>query len=130
MLRFLCCGGFLCCVRLFLWGCFGLRLCLSFCLFLLDFRKMSVNGFNQLCSGAFDDFKRAFQLGKLPSAAPPGDIAERIIRRVKPVMLADGKGDTFSLYLAGAAVGAFRRVDSGIMQRRMSDFMDSSLDIL
>ena len=153
--RFLCPGfglrgfaaGFLWRVCLFLWGCFrlfwrgdfrllcdcfGLRLflCLSFRLLLLDFCKMPVNGFNQLCGGAFDGFKRAFQFGKLPPAAPPGDVAERIVRRVKPVMLADGVSDTFRLYLAGAAVWAFRRVDSGIMQRRMGDFMDSGFDVL
>ena len=35
---------------------------------------------------------------------------------IKPVMLADSIGDAFRLYLAGAAVGAFRHGKGGIMQ--------------
>lgn len=58
-------------------------------LFLLDFSKMPVNGFNELCGGIVDCFKRAFQLRKLTPAAPPGDIPKGIIRRIKSVMLAE-----------------------------------------
>ena len=42
--------------------------------------------FNQLCSGAFDDFKRAFQLGKLPSAAPPGEDVYKRQEEIKGVL--------------------------------------------
>ena len=115
-------GGFLCGLRLF--GGLLLILCL------LDFCKMSVYGINQLCGGAADCFKRAFQFCKFFSAAPPGDIPKRIVRRIKPVMLADSIGDAFRLYLAGAAVGAFRHGKGGIMQRGVGDFMDCGLDIL
>ena len=115
-------GGFLCGLRLF--GGLLLILCL------LDFCKMSVYGINQICGGAADCFKRAFQFCKFFSAAPPGDIPKRIVRRIKPVMLADRIGDAFRLYLAGAAVGAFRHGKGGIMQRGVGDFMDCGLDIL
>jgi len=115
-------GGFLCGLRLF--GGLFLILCL------LDFCKMPVYGINQLCGGAADCFKRAFQLCKFFSAAPPGDIPKRIVRRIKPVMLADRIGDAFCLYFAGAAVGAFRHGKGGIMQRGVGDFMDCGLDIL
>ena len=115
-------GGFLCGLRLF--GGLLLILCL------LDFCKMSVYGINQLCGGAADCFKRAFQFCKFFSAAPPGDIPKRIVRRIKPVMLADSIGDAFRLYLAGAAVGAFRHGKGGIMQRGVGDFMDCGLDVL
>ena len=115
-------GGFLCGLCLF--GGLFLILCL------LDFCKMSVYGINQICGGAADCFKRAFQFCKFFSAAPPGDIPKRIVRRIKPVMLADRIGDAFRLYLAGAAVGAFRHGKGGIMQRGVGDFMDCGLDIL
>ena len=115
-------GSFLCGLRLF--GGLFLILCL------LDFCKMPVYGINQLCGGAADCFKRAFQFCKFFSAAPPGDIPKRIVRRIKPVMLADRIGDAFRLYLAGAAVGAFRHGKGGIMQRGVGDFMDCGLDIL
>ena len=115
-------GGFLCGLCLF--GGLFLILCL------LDFCKMSVYGINQICGGAADCFKRAFQFCKFFSAAPPGDIPKRIVRRIKPVMLADSIGDAFRLYLAGAAVGAFRHGKGGIMQRGVGDFMDCGLDIL
>ena len=115
-------GSFLCGLRLF--GGLFLILCL------LDFCKMSVYGINQICGGAADCFKRAFQFCKFFSAAPPGDIPKRIVRRIKPVMLADRIGDAFCLYLAGAAVGAFRRVFVCVMECRMGDFMDCGLDIL
>ena len=115
-------GGFLCGLRLF--GGLLLILCL------LDFCKMSVYGINQICGGAADCFKRAFQFCKFFSAAPPGDIPKRIVRRIKPVMLADRIGDAFRLYLAGAAVGAFRHGKGGIMQRGVGDFMDCGLDVL
>ena len=39
-----------------------------------------------------DGFKGGFQLGQLFAATPPGHIAERVIRRVQPVVLADGVG--------------------------------------
>ena len=45
-------------------------------------------------------------------------------------MLADSIGDAFCLYLAGAAVGVFRPVFVYVMERRMGDFMDCSLDVL
>ena len=45
-------------------------------------------------------------------------------------MLADSIGDAFCLYLAGAAVGTFRRVFVYVMECRMGNFMDSGLDIL
>ena len=45
-------------------------------------------------------------------------------------MLTDSIGDAFRLYLAGAAVGAFRRVFVYVMECRMGDFMDCRLDIL
>ena len=44
--------------------------------------------------------------------------------------MADCIGDAFCLYLAGAAVGAFRRVLVYVMECRMGDFMDCSLDVL
>ena len=77
-------GGFLRGLRLF--GGLLLILCL------LDFCKMPVYGINQLCGGAADCFKRAFQFYKFFSATPPGDIPKRIVRRIKPVMLADSIG--------------------------------------
>ena len=91
---------------------------------------MSVYGINQICGGAADCFKRAFQFCKFFSTAPPGDISKGIVRRIKPVVLADRIGDAFCLYLAGAAVGAFRRVFVYVMECRMGDFMDSGLDVL
>ena len=115
-------GGFL--RGLCLFGGLLLILCL------LDFCKMPVYGINQTCGGAADCFKRAFQLCKFFSAAPPGDISKRIVRRIKPVVLADGIGDAFRLYLAGAAVGAFWRVFVYVMECRVGDFMDCGLDIL
>ena len=121
----------------FCFGLFGSFLCglclfggLFFILCLLDFCKMPVYGINQTCGGTADCFKRAFQFCKFFSAAPPGDISKRIVRRIKPVMLADSIGDAFCLYLAGAAVGAFRHSKGGIMQRGVGDFMDCGLDIL
>ena len=91
---------------------------------------MSVYGINQTCGGAADCFKRAFQFCKFFSAAPPGDISKGIVRRIKPVVLANGIGDAFCLYLAGATVGTFRRVFVYVMECRMGNFMDSGLDIL
>ena len=113
-------------------GCFGLRLFggLLLILCLLDFCKMLVYGINQTCGGAADCFKRAFQFCKFFSAAPPGDIPKRIVRRIKPVMLANCISDAFCLYLAGAAVGTFQRVFVYVMECRMGDFMDCGLDIL
>ena len=97
---------------------------------LLDFSKMPVNGFNQLCGGAADCFKRAFQLRKLLAAAPPGDISERIVGRVKPVVLADGVSDAFRLYLAGTAVGARRVVRGGVVHSRMGYFVNCRFNVL
>ena len=115
-------------------GCFCFGLCLLGGLFLilclLDFCKMPVYGINQICGGAADCFKRAFQFCKFLSAAPPGDISKGIVRRIKPVVLANGIGDAFCLYLAGAAVGAFRLVFVYVMECRVGDFMDSGLDVL
>ena len=91
---------------------------------------MSVYGINQICGGAADCFKRAFQFCKFFSAAPPGDIPKGIVRRIKPVVLANGIGDAFCLYLAGAAVGTFRRVFVYVMECCMGDFMDCGLDVL
>ena len=98
-------------------------------LFLLQFYDMSVNGIDNLGGCAADCFKRAFQFGKLPSGTPPGNIPKGIIRGIKPVMLAHGIGDTFSLYLTGAAVGSVlqvlqRGVKVNVMELRMGDFMD------
>ena len=67
---------------------------------------MTVNLGNKPGGSSADSFKGRFQFGKLLAAAPTGDIAERIVRRIKPVMLADGIGDTFRLYFTGAPVGA------------------------
>ena len=121
----------------FCFGLFGCFLC-GLCLFgglllilcLLDFCKMSVYGINQLRGCTANCFKRAFQFCKFFAAAPPGDIPKRIVRRIKSVMLADSIGDAFRLYLAGAAVGAFRRVFVYVMECRMGDFMDCGLDVL
>ena len=113
----------------FLWGlCLFGGLFLILCL--LDFCKMSVYGINQTCGGAADCFKRAFQFCKFFSAAPPGDISKGIVRRIKPVVLANRIGDAFCLYLAGAAVGTFRRVFVYVMECCMGDFMDCGLDVL
>ena len=86
---------------------------------------MPVNGFNERSGGAADSFKRAFEFGKFPPTVPFGNIAERVIRRIKPVILANGIGNAFSLHLAGAAVRAFRRVPVYIVQHGMGDFVNS-----
>ena len=86
---------------------------------------MPVNGFNKRSGGTADSFKRAFEFRKFPPAVPFGNIAERIIRRIQPVILANGIGDAFRLYLTGAAVRAFRRVPVYIVQRCMGDFVNS-----
>ena len=86
-------------------GCFLLGGLLCFAL-LLDFLQMPVNAVDNFRCGSADCFKRAFQFVKLPSAAPPGNIPKGIVRRIKPVVLADSIGDAFRLYLAGAAVGS------------------------
>ena len=83
-----------------------LRLCLFFLLCLLQFRKMPVNGIYHFCGGTADCLKGTPKLRKFFSAAPPGDIPERIVRRVKPVVLADGIGDAFRFHLTGTAVNA------------------------
>src|SRR5699024_8542148 len=96
---------------------------------LLQLCDMSVNGIDNLGGGAADCFKRAFQFGKLSSGTPPCNVPKGIVRSIKPVMLAHGIGDTFCLYLAGAAVGSVlqvlqRGVKVNVMELRMGDFMD------
>src|SRR5690606_37777775 len=71
----------------------------------LEFCKMTVNLGNKPGGSSADSFEGRFQFCKLLAAAQTGDIAERIVRRIKPVMLADGIGTTFGLYFAGAPVG-------------------------
>ena len=140
-LVFLCdCGGFLLQVRK---GFFALCLLrggkigrgfLGFVL-LLQLCDMSVNAVDDVCGGRADCFKRAFQLRKLPPAAPPGYIAERVVRRIKPVMLANGVGDAFRLHLAGAAVYArlllvFGSVQVNIVQLCVGDFVNGGFERL
>ena len=45
-------------------------------------------------------------------------------------MLANCISDAFCLYLAGAAVGTFRRIFVYIMECRVGDFVDCGLDVL
>ena len=71
---------------------------------LLQLRDIRVNAVYDLGGGAAYGFQRAFQFRKLPPAAPPGDVAKGVIGRVKPVVLADGVGHAFGLYLPCAAV--------------------------
>ena len=52
--------------------------------------KMPVNLGYKLGGGGADSFKRRFQFGKLLATTPPGDVAERVFRRIKLVMLANG----------------------------------------
>ena len=143
-LVFLCdCGGFLLQVRKGQGGFFTLLLLrggkigrsfLGFVL-LLHLCDMSVNAVDDVCGGRTDCFKRAFQLRKLPPAAPPGYIAERVVRRIKPVMLANGVGDAFRFHLAGAAVYAglllvFGRVQVNIVQLCVGDFVNGGFERL
>ena len=98
--------------------------------FLLQFFQRPVNAVDDLRCGTSDCFKRAFQLVKLPSAAPPGNIPKGILGRIKSVMLADSIRHAFSLYLTGAAVGSVglfrdRGVYVNVVQLCMGDFMDS-----
>ena len=107
-------------------GCFAL---------LLQLCDMSVNAVDDVCGGGADRFKGAFQLRKLPPAAPPGNIAERVVRRIKPVMLADGVGDALRFHLAGAAVGSvflflLRGVPVNIVQLRMGDLVNGGFERL
>ena len=140
-LVFLCdCGGFFLQVRK---GFFGLLLLrggkigrgfLGFVL-LLQLCDMSVNAVDDVCGGRADRFKGAFQLRKLPPAAPPGYIAERVVRRIKPVMLANGVGDAFRFHLAGAAVYAglllvFGSVQVNIVQLCVGDFVNGGFERL
>ena len=83
-----------------------LRLCLFFLLCLLKLCKMPVNGVYHFGGGIADCFKGTPKLCKLLSAAPPGDISKRIVRRIKPVVLADGIGDAFRFHFTGTAVNA------------------------
>ena len=80
---------------------------------------------------AADDFQRGFQFGQFPAGTPPGHIAKGILGRVQPVMLADGIGHAFGLYLAGAAVravGLFRVGGVDGVKFGVGNFMDSRLD--
>ena len=72
----------------------------------MQFCDISVNGIDNLGGCAADRFKGAFQFGKLAPAAPPGDVPKGIVRRVKPVVLADGISDAFRFDFAGAPVNA------------------------
>ena len=98
----------------------------------MQLRKIFVYGIDNLGGCAAYRFKGAFQLGQLPPAAPPGDIAERVVRRVKPVMLADSIGDAFRFDFAGAAVNVglllvLWRVEVNVVQLRMGDFVNGGL---
>ena len=143
-LVFLCdCGGFFLQVRKGRVGFFALCLLrgvkigrgfLGFVL-LLQLCDMSVNAVDDVCGGRADRFKGAFQLRKLPPAAPPGYIAERVVRRIKPVMLANGVGDAFRFHLAGAAVYAglllvFGSVQVNIVQLCVGDFVNGGFERL
>ena len=143
-LVFLCdCGGFFLQVRKGRVGFFALLLLhggkigrgfLGFVL-LLQLCDMPVNAVDDVCGGRADRFKGAFQLRKLPPAAPPGNIAERVVRRIKPVMLANGVGDAFRFHLAGAAVYAglllvFGSVQVNIVQLCVGDFVNGGFERL
>ena len=102
---------------------------------LLQLCDMLVNTVDDVCGGRADRFKGVFQLRKLPPAAPPGNIAERVVRRIKPVMLANGVGDAFRFHLAGAAVYAglllvFGRVQVNIVQLCVGDFVNGGFERL
>ncbi len=73
---------------------------------LLKLGKVAVDLGNQVVGRGPDGFKGGFQLGQLLAGTPTGHIAERVVRRVQPVVLADGVGHALGLHLAGAAVGA------------------------
>ena len=73
---------------------------------LLKLGQVAVDLGNQVVGRGPDGFKGGFQLGQLLAGTPPGYIAERVIRRVQPVVLADGVGHALGLHLAGTAVGA------------------------
>ena len=93
--------------------------------------KMPLDFGNKLAGGGADSFKGCFQLLNIAAAAPPGDVAKGVVRRVQPEMLAHRIGDAFRLHLAGAAVGALRllrRVQVNIMQLGMGNLMDRRLD--
>ena len=143
-LVFLCdCGGFFLQVRKGRVGFFALLLLhggkigrgfLGFVL-LLQLCGMPVNAVDDVCGGRADRFKGVFQLRKLPPAAPPGNIAERVVRRIKPVMLANGVGDAFRFHLAGAAVYAglllvFGSVQVNIVQLCVGDFVNGGFERL
>ena len=86
---------------------------------------------NKLAGGGADGFKGCFQLLNIAAAAPPGDVAKGVVRRVQSEMLAHRIGDAFRLHLAGAAVGSLRllrRVQVNIVQLGMSNLMDRRLD--
>ena len=101
---------------------------------LLKLGKMPVDLGDKLVCRSADGFKGRFQLLNILAAAPPGDIAEGVVRGVQPEMLADGKGDALGLHLAGASVCAVlflsRRVQINVVQLGMGDLMDQGLNRL
>ena len=93
--------------------------------------KMPLDFGNKLAGGGADSFKGCFQLLNIAAAAPPGDIAKGVVRRVQPEMLAHRIGNAFRLHLAGAAVGALRllrRVQVNIVQLGMGNLVDRRLN--
>ena len=50
---------------------------------------------NKLAGGGADGFKGCFQLLNIAAAAPPGDIAKGVVRRVQPEMMAHRIGNAF-----------------------------------
>jgi len=98
---------------------------------LAKFCQMFVQRGDQLMGRAADNFQRGFQFGQFPARTPPGHIAKGIFGCVQPIVLADGIGHTFGLYLAGAAVravGLFRVVRVDGVQLGMGNLVDGRLD--
>ena len=83
-------------------GLFHGLLCLPL---LLKLGKVAVDGGNQLMGCGPDGFKGRPQLFQVFAGTPTGHIPKGIVRRVQPVVLADGIGHALGLHLAGAAVG-------------------------
>ena len=93
--------------------------------------KVPLDFGNKIAGGGADSFKGCFQLLNIAAAAPPGDVAKGVVRRVQPEMLAHRIGNAFRLHFAGAAVGALRllrRVQVNIVQLGMGHLMDRRLD--
>ena len=102
---------------------------------LLKLGKVAVDLGNQVVGRGPDGFKGGFQLGQLLAAAPPGHIAERVVGRVQPVVLADGVGHALGLHLTGTAVGAvFQFLRRGVLvngvEGGVGDLMDSGFQVL